>query len=231
MTAFHENYVGDAKELLTRIGVSQVQGGIWQFVDVQTASDSHIHHSQKPVALAAYAAVNPTFAAGRFPGYTLVDLVDKMPSMDYAEYAALAMVCGSPTPSFGGSDARAKVFGQAVWKIVEDFQLEGCFERHNQKFPSNGDHYNMRPRGFDWGGDWEPIPGNLKAMRKNYRAMTPLQQVMVLTIMHLYSQGKDPHFLIGGCPTKILAADAMTILRNNEALPAWGHLVTHYAGW
>lgn len=225
------SYIADAKALLGRIGVQQLTDGVWALTDVQTASDAYIHHSQQPVALAAYSAVNDTFAAGRFPGYTLVDMVDKVPCMDYAEYAALAMACGSPTPSFAGSDGRAQIFGKAVWSIVETYKLEGCFERCNQKHPSNGDHYNMRPRGFDWSGDWSPIPENLKAMRKSYRAMTPLQQVMVLTILHLYHQGKDKFFLIGGCPTKIPAAEALSILRKNAALPAWGHLVTHYAGW
>jgi hypothetical protein len=62
--------------------------------------------------------------------------------------------------------------------------------------------------------------------------MSPLKQIMVLTIMHLYCQGKDKTFLIGGCPTKILAAEALAILRSNgSALPTWGRLVSHYAGW
>lgn len=69
-------------------------------------------------------------------------------------------------------------------------------------------------------------------MRKSYRAMTPLQQIMVLTIMHLYNQGKDKTYLTGGCQIKISAAEAMnTLRRNGPALSAWGHLVTHYAGW
>jgi hypothetical protein len=69
-------------------------------------------------------------------------------------------------------------------------------------------------------------------MRKNYRAMSPMQQIMVLTIMHLYCQGKDKTYLTGGCPTKIPAAQAMNILRSDgPALSAWGHMVTHYAGW
>nr|WP_181718383.1 hypothetical protein [Pseudomonas monteilii] len=49
--------------------------------------------------------------------------------------------------------------------------------------------------------------------------------------MHLYNQGKDNVYLTGGCPTKILAAEALTILRDNSALADWGHLVSHYAGW
>jgi len=89
------SYLADAAEILTALGVHQVSPGVWAFTDIQTASGTYIHHSQQPVALAAYAAVNTTFAAGRFPGYALVNLVDKVPSMDYAEYAALAMVCGA----------------------------------------------------------------------------------------------------------------------------------------
>lgn len=225
------SYIADAERLLTAFGVQEVSHGVWGFTDVKTASESYIHHSQKPAALAAYAVVNATFAVGRFPGYGLVDLVDKIPSMDYAEYAALAMVCGSAMPSFEGSDARAFLFGQAVWNVVEKYELQGCFERQNQRFPGNGDHYNLRPRGYDWAGNWEPVPDALKAMRKSYRAMTPLQQVMTLTVMHLYRQGKDKLFLTGGCPTKIHAADALHVLRGSSALSDWGHLVTNYAGW
>jgi hypothetical protein len=225
------NPVAEAKRLLADIGVRQLSEGIWELTDTYTASQAYIHHTQKPAALAAYAAVNDTFAAGRFPGYTLVALVDKMPSLDYAEYTAMAMACGSPLPSCAGSDVRARIFGNAVWSIVSTYKLEGCFERHNQVYQSNGDHYSMRPRGYNWGGDWGPIPESLKAMRKCYRAMTPVQQIMVLTIIHLYHQGKDKSFLTGGCPTQILAAKALSILRHAGALPDWGHLVTHYAGW
>ncbi|MPQ69305.1 hypothetical protein [Pseudomonas sp. MWU12-2323] len=222
------NYTADAKDLLNRIGVNQTSQGIWELTDAQTASDCYVHHAQMPVALAAYAAVSATFAADRFPGYLLRDMVDKAPAMDYADYAALAMACGAPVPSFDGSDTRAQIFGKAVWNIVETYELGSCFVRFDQS--GNGDHYSLRPRGIDWTGQWEVIPEDIKALRKAYRAMIPLQKVMVVTIMHLYSQGKDTTYLTG-CPTKIPAAEAMTILRDNGALPAWGHLVTHYAGW
>jgi len=224
------SYVAAAKALLANLGVSQGSQGLWEFTDIQTASESHVHHSQMPAAMAAYAAVNSTFAAGRFPGYLLVDMVSKLSVMDYPEYAALAMACGSPIPSFVSSDARAHVFGQAAWNIVRTYQLEGIFMRVDPPFPDSGDHYSMRPRGIDWAGSRDVIPDDIKALRKTYRAMTPLQMVMVLTIMRLYDPNKDTIFLTG-CPTKIPAADALTILRDNAALPAWGHLVTHYAGW
>jgi hypothetical protein len=226
------NYADQAKDLLSEIGVHQLSEGVWAFTDIHTASQAYIHHSLQPAALAAYAAVNTTFAAGRFPNWALVDMVDKVPCMDGSELTAMAMVCGAPIPTFSSASERGNIFGQAVWGIVEAYSLEGCFEYVERAYGCEGSHYNLRPRGFDWAGGEEPVPEYLKAMRKSYRAMSPLQQIMVLTIMHLYNQGKDKTYLTGGCPTKIPAAEAMDILRRNgSALSAWGHMVTHYAGW
>lgn len=228
----NNNYVAQAKAHLSAIGVHQLSGGVWAFTNAHTASQAYIHHSLQPVALAAYAAVNATFAAGRFPGWALIDMVDKVPCMDGAELMALSMVCGASIPTLPSASARGNIFGQAVWDIVEAYSLEACFEHVARAYGSPGRHYNLRPRGFDWAGGEEPIPEELKAMRKSYRAMSPLKQIMVLTIMHLYCQGKDKTYLTGGCPTKIPAAEAMSILRDDgPALSAWGHLVTHYAGW
>ncbi|MNC06847.1 hypothetical protein D3C75_543700 [compost metagenome] len=159
-------------------------------------------------------------------------MVDKVPCLDATEHTALAMVCGASIPTFPSSSERGNIFGQAVWGIVEAYSLQGCFEHVQRAFAGQGSHYNLRPRGFDWAGGGEPVPEYLKAMRKSYRAMSPLQRIMVLTIMHLYKPGNDKVYLTGGCPTKIPAAEAMDILRSNEsALSTWGHLVTHYAGW
>ncbi|WP_447802048.1 hypothetical protein [Pseudomonas serbica] len=228
----NNTYVAEAQRLLWSIGVHQLSEGAWAFTDVHTASQAYIHHSLQPVALAAYAAVNATFAAGRFPGWALVDMVDKVPCMDGAELTTLSMVCGASIPTFSFASERGNIFGQAVWGIVKAYSLEGCFEHVEPAYGSEGSHYNLRPRGFDWAGGEEPVPEYLKAMRKSYRAMSPLQQIMVLTIMHLYNQGKDKTYLTGGCPTKIPAAEAMDILRRNgPALSAWGRMVTHYAGW
>jgi hypothetical protein len=228
----NNDYVDKAKRLVSEIGVHQLSEGAWAFTDLHTASHAHIHHSQQPVALAAYAAVDPTFAAGRFPNWALVDMVDKVPCMDGAELTALSMVCEASVPTFPGASDRGNIFGQAVWGIVEAYSLKGCFERVERAYGSPGSHYHLRPRGFDWAGGEEPIPEALKGMRKSYREMSPLQQIMVLTIMHLYCPGKDKTYLTGGCPTKIPAAQAMDILRRDgSALSAWGHLFTHYAGW
>jgi hypothetical protein len=228
----NNNYIDQAKDLLTAIGVYQLSEGVWAFTDVHTANHAYIHHSREPVALAAYAAVNPTFAAGRFPSWALIDMVDKVPCMDGTQHTALAMVCGASIPTFPSASERGNIFGQAVSGIVEAYSLEGCFEHVECAYGSPGRHYNLQPRGFDWAGEEGPLPESLKAMRKNYRAMSSLQQIMVLTIMHLYNQGTDKSYLTGGCPTKIHAAEAMDILRRNgPALSAWGYMVTHYAGW
>ncbi|NVL49898.1 hypothetical protein F2S72_09110 [Pseudomonas syringae pv. actinidiae] len=225
-----KSIASDAAIILRDLGVYEVANGIWAFTDVGIASHGHVHHSRLPVALAAYAAVDPTFAAGRFPGYTLADLVDKVPLMDGAEYAALARICRSLPPAYPSADTRGAIFGTAAWEVVAEFGLEGCFIEV-APYGTQGSHYTMRPRGYDYNA-WEKLPDQLKAMRKSYRAMSPLQQVMVLTLMHLYSQGPDKHFLTGGCPTKIPASTALSILRQNgDALAKWGKLVTHYAGW
>lgn len=103
-----------ATALLRRLGVYEASSGIWAFTDVEVASHGHVHHSQQPVALAAYAAINPTFAAGRFPGYTLIELVEKVRCMDSTEDAALAMVCQIPPPIDGAPEERGKKFGEVA---------------------------------------------------------------------------------------------------------------------
>jgi hypothetical protein len=119
----NNDYVDKAKRLVSEIGVHQLSEGAWAFTDLHTASHAHIHHSQQPVALAAYAAVDPTFAAGRFPNWALVDMVDKVPCMDGAELTALSMVCEASVPTFPGASDRGNIFGQAVWGIVEAYSL------------------------------------------------------------------------------------------------------------
>lgn len=95
-----------ATALLFRLGIYELSSGIWAFTDMDVASHGHVHHSQQPVALAAYAAINPAFAVGRFPGYTLIDLVEKVRCMDSTEVAALAKVCQIPPPIHWSPEAR-----------------------------------------------------------------------------------------------------------------------------
>lgn len=133
------NHVVEGKDLLKSFGVQQTPDGTWEIFDHRKARSAYVHHSQQPCAQAAFSAADAEFASERFPGYTLIDLVDKIPSLDYAEYAALAMACESQVPSFAGSDARAAIFGRVVWQIVHIYKLDGCFERVEQS-GRNGDH-------------------------------------------------------------------------------------------
>ena len=154
------NDVDMAKNLLSEIGGQQLSAGVWTFTGVPPV---YIHHSQIPVALVAYAAFNVTFAAGGLTGWTLVDMVDTVPSMDGAELTALAMVCEASIPTFLSGSERGNIFGQAVWGIVEAYSLEGCFEHVERAYGSRGSHYNLRPRGFDWAGGEDPVLEFLKA--------------------------------------------------------------------
>lgn len=228
---FTTDYQAKALTRLAEIGVQILPTGQFAFTDVETASHSYVHHSTVPAALVAYSAVNTTFAAGRFPGLTLIDILHKVPCMDAEEFTALALACGAEAPTFASSAQRLQVFGQMLISILDTYQLHGCFERV-KPYGSEGLHYSVRPIGFDWAGTWEVVDERMKAMRKCYRSMTPLQQVMTLTVLHLYRPEKDRLFLVGGCPTKILAADAMRILQTDgQAAADWGRLVSHYAGW
>jgi hypothetical protein len=221
-----------ALKLMKQWGVEPAAFGTWSFTDMATASGAYVHHSSVPAALAAYAAVDPIFARGRFPGTTLIELIHKRPSMDHAELCALALACGAdgPSPHYA---SMVTTFGAALWDVVDHYGLGGVFEQV-KKHPNEHAHMAMRPRGFDWDlPDWPKNENTLRSMRKAYKALDPVPQVMALTVMHLYLQRTDRHFLLGGCPTKIHAADAIEILRATDPqhLQIWARLVTNYPGW
>ncbi|MCE1004782.1 hypothetical protein [Pseudomonas sp. NMI1173_11] len=226
----YSRYEDDAFSLISELGVYKAPTGLWAFTDMGTASSCYIHHSRTPVAAAAYAVIDPIFAAGRLPNYSLVDLVTKICCMDATELTALAIICGAEPPIFPSAAQRGEIFGETAWQIVNEYGLESCFKQV-RPYGDEGRHYTMRPQGFDYDHS-EPIPEALKAMRKSYRAMEPVQRIMVLTLLHLYRQERDNFFLIGGCPTKISAAEALKTLRQDgQALKIWANLLGHYAGW
>lgn len=226
----HNYHIEKAFELINDLGVFKAPTGIWAFNDVKVASSCHIHHSCIPVAAAAYAAIDPNFAAARIPNYLLIDLVTKICCMDATELTALAIICGAEPPLFPSAAQRGEIFGETAWQIINDYGLESCFKQV-RPYGDEGRHYTMRPQGFDYDHS-EPIPEALKAMRKSYRAMEPVQRIMVLTLLHLYLQESDKVFLTGGCPTKISAVEGLKTLRQDgQALKIWAHLLSHYAGW
>jgi hypothetical protein len=62
------DFASKAKNLCTGINIYQSSEGVWAFTDARAAIQAHIHNSQVPAALAAYAAIDPKIAARRFSG-------------------------------------------------------------------------------------------------------------------------------------------------------------------
>lgn len=226
-------YVDQAKLVLQEIGVVQSNAGDdWVFTDFDTPRYGDIRHSATPTAVAALAAVNLEVARIRFPGLLLTKLMHIVPSMDLAEATAMAMVCGAPVPIAESQEQRAHVFGKVVSQVVEAYGLDGCFMWVPRRDSGQPAHMYLRPRGCDWERDCSEIPANLKRMRQCYRSMTPLQQLMTLSILHLYLSRKDTVFLLGGCPTKLLAVDAFEQLQQKPvAMAFWASMVSSYAYW
>ncbi|WP_338444710.1 hypothetical protein QCL51_07150 [Pseudomonas sp. LTR0] len=116
---------------------------------METASSCDIHYSRTPVAVAAYPAIDPIFAAGRIPNYALVDLIIKIPCMGAIEHTALAFICGAEPPLFPPAAQRGEILGETAWKIVNEYGLESCFTQL-RPYGDEGRHYTMRPQGFDY---------------------------------------------------------------------------------
>lgn len=207
------------------IGAHQVE-----IIDFKQAESCYVHHSLVPVALVGYAAVSPVFARGRFPKYSFIDLIQKRPSMDALEALALAAVCGADVaPPIGWSNSRP--FGEHLWSVIDRYDLGAFFERIDRPYGGGGDHYLMRPRGFDWNDPSQPeIPGAMQQWRRNYKALTPVRQLMVATVLQLYRQGPDPYWMVR-VPKNWHAAEGVEILHANWALADWARLYALYPGW
>lgn len=194
-------------------------------------SDLYIHHTRVPVAVTGYALISPSFARGRFPKFTFIDLIQKRPSMDETEVCALANLCGTEvTPPFWGNP---EPFGVFLWEVIERYDLNLFFERvsDQSRYGSKGDHYLMRPRGFDWADPEEKeIPGALGKWREAYRKLPPVRQLMVATVLQLYMQRKDSYWMVR-VPKGWNAAEGISILRSHGALADWAKLYALYPGW
>lgn len=200
-----------------------------QLVDIHQAETAYIHHSLVPVAVVGYAQVSPTFATGRFPKFTFIDLIHKRPSMDEIEARALAAVCGLDLEP--GSWSNPEPFGTHLWSMIERFDLGAFFQRVDRPYGSRGEHYYMRPRGFDWSNADNPeIPGALDQWRSDYRKLPMYRQLLVATILQLYFQSDDRYWMVR-VPKKWHAAEGIEILKTNGALQDWARLYALYPGW
>ncbi len=220
----------DVAELLDRLGLA-IGASHVEIVDFKQAESCYIHHTQVPVALTGYALVSPAFARGRFPKLSFIDLIHKRPSMGEIEACAIAAVCGAEVvPPFWSNP---EPFSDHLWSVIARHGLEPFFERVGERyrFGSRGDHYLMRPRGFNWSDPDQPeIPGALAKWRADYKKLPPARQLMVATILQLYRQGGDPCWMVR-VPKKWHAAEGVEILKKDGALQDWARLYALYPGW
>lgn len=207
------------------IGAHQVE-----IVDFKQAESCYVHHSLVPVALVGYAIVSPVFARGRFPKHSFIDLIQKRPSMDTLEALALATECGADVaPPIGLANPRP--FGEHLWAVIDRYDLSAFFERVDRPYGSGGEHFLMRPRGFDWNTPSQPeIPGAVQKWRRDYKALPLVRQLMVATVLQLYRQGPDQYWMVR-VPKTWHAAEGIAILHANGVLADWARLYALYSGW
>ncbi len=214
-----------ATEILGELGLTlDEQGPKINFYD---AENCYIHHTRMPVALTGYALVSPTFARGRFPKTSIVDLVNKRPALDDGEAIALAALCGvhvcGPFWSNGGP------FGEHLWDVIDRYDLGALFQRVPKWHTAAGAHYEMRPCGYDWDGDYSEVPEELTQWRSAYKKLPLARQLMAATILHLYNSTPQPWMLRAPKPPH--ATDAIIALRDGGLLQDWARLVALYPAW
>ncbi|QNM95453.1 hypothetical protein [Chitinimonas koreensis] len=213
-------------DFLSQFGLAMNEGAV-EIANYERACDCYVHHSQVPVAVAGYALASPTFAQRQFPKFSFIDLIQKRPSMDVQEAVALAAVCGADvTPPFWGNGGP---FGKHLWLVIERYRLDPFFERVDQPYGSDGDHYYMRPRGID-ARTGDAIPEVLVRWREAYRKLDTPYQLMVATVLQLYRQGPDKHWMVR-VPKTWHAAEGVQALRAAGFLADWARLVALYPGW
>ena len=218
----------DVQELLDELGLAVGANGA-EMTDFDLSGNKYIHHTRMPVALAGYAQVIPSFAAGRFPDTTLLQLVSKRPSMDEHEAMALAAVCGADAePPFWG---RPEPFVDCLLDVSDRYGLANLFITPPEGQPEGTRLNAFRPRGFDWNNmDRPEIPGAIAQWRRDYRLLPTEKQMMVATILQLYMQREDKIWLVR-VPKKWRAADAVVVLDRAGYLKDWAKLIALYPGW
>jgi hypothetical protein len=217
---------GEIASLLESFGMELSAGGLVVMSDFAKAESAYIHHSRVPVAVVAMALASSTFARGRFPKLRLVDVVGKAPVMDDAEKHALAAVCGASVDNVPLGSRRPPVFAAHLVDIIARYQLDAFFTRDPSR-SING--IDVRPRGIDPRTD-QVDKAAMSEWRRAFKALPPVRQMMVATIICLY-RGEADKLWLARTPSTWHAADAIAALSDAGALRDWGRLVALYPGW
>lgn len=182
-----------------------------------------IHHAQVPLAVLAGALTNPTSAQRRFGDYQLMHLVTKRWCMDEDDAATLATLAGAnASPPFYAQGDR---YAALLRELISRYRLESFFELAT----GHAGHYAIRPRGYGQ-DDPEAFGVTAKDWRRAYRRLAPPTQMLLASIIWLYSGG-DRSVWLKGLSRRWPAVDAITVLRSNNMLVDWGRLIAMYPGW
>jgi hypothetical protein len=212
--------------LLDEFGMELSAGGLVVMTNFAKAENPYIHHSRVPVAVVAMALASPMFARGRFPKLRLVDVVARTASMDGAEKRALAAVCGASVEGLPEGSGRAPMFAVHLIDVIARYELDAFFRRDPAR-SING--IDVRPRGIDWRTE-QVDTDEMREWRRRYKALPPVRQMLVATIICLY-RGEADKLWLARTPSVWHAADAVAALNDAGALRDWGRLVALYPGW
>lgn len=193
-------------------------------VDEHRARSAYIHHSTVPVAAVAFALCRPEFASFRFPALTLRQLVARRPVMDSREARALAAVCGIDV----AERIDPAAFRTHLHVVIARYRLHPFF-MCDVRPAMNG--IDVRPGAVDWSTTEEVDGPALKTWQRGFRQAALIRQMMIATIVWLYSGGPDKLWLHRQ-PCKWHVVNAIDELqRGAGTLRDWAKLVALYPGW
>jgi hypothetical protein len=216
-------YEQQVATLLDELGLSLPAPGRPEMIDFTQAEGCYVHHSRVPTATVGYALVSPTFARGRFPKFSYLDLMDKRSAMDEYEVCALADMCAADvTPPFWGNPG---VFTDALRSVIDKYELWGFFN-HDER-AQQGTPFEIRPIGAG-----EDVNSDvLRQWRADFKKLPDGRKLMVVAILGLYNaRACNAHWLVR-VPKSWHAVDGIQVLRENGALSDWATLFATYSGW
>lgn len=217
-------YTNDVRKLLDDLGLSLPRPGCPELLDYTQAETCYVHHSSVPTATVGYALVSSTFARGKFPKLTFIDMMDKRASMDEREVCALADLCGADvTPPFWGNP---RPFTEQLFRIIEKYDLWALFARDDRA--EKGTPFEIRPLGSN---EEEASAEVLKKWRAEFKKLPEVRKMMVLSILGLYNANALKNHWLYRVPKPWHAAYGIDVLREANALADWAKLYATYSGW